>query len=637
LDRWCERGILGLVLTVLVFGPLALGAVETFPFLVIQGLTLGVMVLWGIRLWADPRPRLLWPPITWAVLAFVLYTLGRYLNADIEYVGRQEFIHILVYTVLFLAILNNLHRQESTQIISFTLVFLAMVISLFAVCQFLGKFTHIWNVPKLYANRGTGTYICPNHLGGFLEMLLPLALAYTLVGRGKAVTRVFLGYAGLVMAAGIVVTLSGGSWVSSSLILMLFCGVLVFHPKFRWPMLAAVAVLLVAGAIVIPRSYHIESRLRRAYSAKTGVDDDLRFTLWRPTLNMWLDHPWWGVGPGHYDTRFRQYRPEKVQLSPDHAHNDYLELLADYGVAGAVIVAAAWLLLGAGVAKTWRFVWPSTGELGGKQGSNKFAFVLGATLGLTAILAHSVVDFNLHIPANAILAVALMALLTSHLRFATERYWWRAGGVSKVVLSLGLLVGAGYLGWQGWRHAVEGVWLARAEKAPPFSVAQANCLKQALAVEPLNPETARALGQAYRHQSQEGGEFYQGQEGINYQSLAAEAMKWFETAIKLNPWDGRAELGVGWCLDWLDRKGESGTRFARAEILDPNSYYAMNCIGLHYVERGDYAAARSFFERSSRLEWRDNPIAVNYRQIVEARMLEAATNSTGQGLSFSQP
>ena len=126
LDRWCERGILALVLAILVLGPLSAGAVRTLPFLIIQALTLGAMLLWGARFWLNPRPQLLWPPICWAVVAFTGYAIARYLQADIEYVARQELIRILVYAFLFFAILNNLHRQESTQIISCTLVFLAI-------------------------------------------------------------------------------------------------------------------------------------------------------------------------------------------------------------------------------------------------------------------------------------------------------------------------------------------------------------------------------------------------------------------------------------------------------------------------------------------------------------------------------
>ena len=129
LDQWCERGILALVLAILVFSPLAFGAARLQEFLVAQALTAMVLLLWLVRMWLNPRPKFLWPPICWIVVAFTGYAIGRYFTSDVEYVARQELLRILVYASLFLAILNNLHRQESTQIIAFTLVFLAMAIT----------------------------------------------------------------------------------------------------------------------------------------------------------------------------------------------------------------------------------------------------------------------------------------------------------------------------------------------------------------------------------------------------------------------------------------------------------------------------------------------------------------------------
>jgi hypothetical protein len=117
------------VLAILVFGPLAMGAVDAWAFLVVQGLTMGVMLLWALRIWISPKPQLLWPPICWVVLAFTIYAIARYLTADIEYVARQEMIQVLLYAFLFFAIVNNLYRQEFSQVISFTLIFLAMGIS----------------------------------------------------------------------------------------------------------------------------------------------------------------------------------------------------------------------------------------------------------------------------------------------------------------------------------------------------------------------------------------------------------------------------------------------------------------------------------------------------------------------------
>src|SRR6266508_4584603 len=172
LDRGCERAILGLVLAILVFGPLATGAVRSLEFLIIQGLTVGVVALWGLRLWLSPKPQFLWTPLCWLVIAFTAYAIGRYLTCDIEYAGRKELIRILVYAFLFFAILNNLHRQETTQIISFTMIFLAMGISIYALYQFLSGSDRVCNLRALYTGRASGTYISPNNLAGFLEMLL---------------------------------------------------------------------------------------------------------------------------------------------------------------------------------------------------------------------------------------------------------------------------------------------------------------------------------------------------------------------------------------------------------------------------------------------------------------------------------
>jgi len=133
LDGWCERGIVGLVLAVLIFGPLATGAVRTLELLVIQGLTVLATVLWLARFWLNPKYRFFWPPICWFVLLFVGYAIVRYLQADIEYVARKEMIKILIYAFLFLIVLNNLNRQESTQLVSVAMIFLAMGISLYAL------------------------------------------------------------------------------------------------------------------------------------------------------------------------------------------------------------------------------------------------------------------------------------------------------------------------------------------------------------------------------------------------------------------------------------------------------------------------------------------------------------------------
>src|SRR5678815_2388244 len=210
LDRWCEWGVLGLILAILVYSPLALGAVRVQDFLVVRWLTIGVLLVWLPRFFLNPKHRLLWPPVCWAVLAFMGYAVVRYLTADVEYVARQELIRILIYGSLFFAVINNLHKQETTQLATLVLIFLATFLALYAFFQFVTNAEHVWGYlrPETYRKRGSGSFICPNHLAGYLEMLLPLALAYTLTGRFNHVMKVVLAYAALVLFTGIMVTVS---------------------------------------------------------------------------------------------------------------------------------------------------------------------------------------------------------------------------------------------------------------------------------------------------------------------------------------------------------------------------------------------------------------------------------------------
>jgi O-antigen ligase len=627
LDKFCERGILGLVLAILVFGPLAMGAVDAPEFLVVQTLTLGVMLLWALRLWASPKPQLLWPPICWVVLAFAIYAIARYFTADIEYVARQELIQVLMYAFLFFAIVNNLYRQEVAQIIGFTLIFLAMAISAWAVYQFFTHSNRVWIFTSPYAGRASGTYISPNNLAGFLEILLPLATAYVLAGRMKAVTRIFLGYAALVMAAGLAVTFSRGGWAAAAVGLMAVLGILLGHRNHRIPALLLVVVCIGGGAcftkIYLAKTLTYMTRMQGVIN--TGqVELDFRRDMWLVAERMWLDHFWWGVGPAHYDHRFREYRPERVRRQPDRAHNDYLNLLADWGTAGGIIVLAGMAAFAAGLWETRKHVQRAESDLGGRGTSNRFAFFIGASAGLLALAVHSMVDFNLHVPANAILGVTLLALLTSNLRFATERYWVNARMPIRLLLTVVLAIGVAYLGWQGWRRGAENFWQARADAPSLLVLDRAALLEKAFAAEPENFDTAYNIGEAYRIQSSVGNL-------SDYAAQAETAMRWYARAMKLNPFDGYNYLRTGMCLDWLDRHAEAEPFYRRAESLDPNGYFTVANIGWHYVQVGDYLAAREWLERSLRLDWDNNIIGRSYLDWVEQKLDE---NASGKN-SFS--
>lgn len=653
-DSWCEKGILGLILAVLILAPLSAGAVSehldlSFEFLTLQVLTVGVLLLWAVRIWIRPDYRLLWPPICWAVLAFTGYAIVRYHTSEIELVARNEFVRVILYVALFCAVLDNLHRQENAQTITFALIFLGMAISMYAIYQIATDTPYVWHLfepekkPIVYMKRASGTFICPNNLAGFLEMILPIALAYTLTGRFKHTTKVFLGYAALMMLAGIGVTISRGGWLAAGLALTALFAVLLSKRSSRLP--AAVFLLLLVGAafFVLQQAQHAKTRWQDILH-DSGVVYDIRFYLWKPAVQIWQDHFWWGAGPGHFDYLFPLYRPEIVQQRPGRVHNDYLNTLADWGVAGGVIVAAALVCLAWGAFKTWRFVRRS-GDFVSRP-SSRASFVLGASIGLLAILFHSLLDFNMHVPGNAIVAVSLIALLTGYVRFATERFWVSPNALIRTLLTVLILAGAFYLSAQGVQRFREQRLLTRAdaiERAVKkqtvlwtnqwdsmqagteadltsfFELGRAirkgieeriGILKEAHAVEPANFETTYKIGWALQELSDNGTD----------RKLVEEAIDWYARGSALNRFDSYNCLRAGMCLHLLGRHAEAKPYFERSLELDPKSFFAVAHYGIHLFYSGEYEESKRWFERSKELSaWRDNTIAVMFLSLLEFR------------------
>ena len=622
LDWWCERGILFLVLGMLAFAPLAFGAVDTWAWLVVQVAAAGGFVLWGVRLWLNPRTKLLWPPLAWAVLAFMVYAVARWWTAEIEYVARLETLQVLVFGFLFFAALNNLRGQEEISAVSGTLIATGTFTACYAMVQLLHHSNQVWNELSPYTNRASGTYISPNDLAGYLALLLPLALAYLLVGKVHVVTRILLIYAAIAMAAGLAVTFSRAGWIAAAAGIILLLGILLFHGNHRLKAVLLLAVILAGGGYL---TSHYLSKTMGYMRRVAGPGEDFnvgsvetssgtRWSLWQAAGRMWADHPWFGVGPAHYDYYFRQYRPETLQERPDRAHNDYINLLADWGAVGGAIVFSGMGIFVFWLKKTWPHVRREENAFGTGQ-SNRFAFYLGTVCGLAALAVHSAMDFDLHIPAIALTGVMLLALVASNARYATERFWFRPQLPLKLAGTAALGVTAVYFAVQAGRLGNEARWLAQAETLPDFSPERAAALAQAFAAEPKNFATAYAVGECFRTRSLDGGQ--------DYDALGRQALDWYARAIRDNPRDGYSFLRTGMCLDWLGRHAEAEPAYRAAEACEPNGYYLVANIGWHYVQTGDYAAAEEWFKRSLKLG-RENPIAANYLAICEARLAARA-------------
>ncbi|MGA2174958.1 MAG: O-antigen ligase family protein [Verrucomicrobiota bacterium] len=609
IDAWCERAILALVLFILVWSPLALGSTRPLEFLVIQGLTVVAVALWAVRLWTQHPFRLLWPPMCWAVLAFVLYALARCPLVPVEYVGRQQLTHVLVYAAWFVVVLNNLTRRESAMIVSLTLIAVGTALSFFAMFQFATHSPNIWGEPRpeQYLPRGSGTFINPNSLAGYLGMLVPLALAYTVMSRLSATIKVLLAYSAVAMLVGIVLTVSRGGLVAASVALVLFCLVLVVQRDFWLPAIVTGCLLLAAGFCFTNQVSSVQRRFAQAFRNDTVEDD--RMFYWMGARQLFAGNRLWGVGPGHFDVEFPKVRPTSIQNRPEYAHNDYLNTLCEWGVAGMAIIAAACALLFFGAFKVWRAVRKDHHDLASRP-SDRAAFVVGASAGLIGVMLHCAVEFNMQIPATAITAVALMALLTAQWRFATEHFWRNPGRVGKILLTALAAAAAGSLALKGLQRGIEAWWLWRADTETASWEQVLADLKKAHQADPTNAETDIALGENCRLLSLEA--------NPGYEDKAREAIQWFDKAMQLNPFDALAPLRRGMCLDWIGQSQQASPFFDLAARRDPNDSYIATEVGRHYVALREYTMASWWFQRSLNLSW--TLFAYEEWQLVESRM-----------------
>jgi O-antigen ligase len=611
-DAFCERGIHVLMVVLLVFGPLALGGTHAEFFAVMAGLGAALLLLWVVRIWVKADFALLWPPLAWAVTAFLLYAVLRGHEAVVEHTARGELLRIALYGTVFFVALNNLNRQHSANWVASALIAVATFAAMYALYQFLTKSGLVWHFvrPASYAGRGSGTYICPNHLAGLLEIALPFALAYLLAGRLGHLARILTGYAVLAMIAGLVSTESRGGWAATALSLLVLLAVLLGQRGQRLPALIVLVGLVIAAVWIVSEVKTTSERVQKALNPDKL--DDPRFNIWPAAVKIWQGHFWWGAGPGHFDHLFRLHRDGRIQDRPGRAHNDYLDTLADYGTVGASLVATAFVLVFIGVFRVWKHVQREGDDFRARQ-SNRTAFVLGGSVALLSLLLHAVVDFNFHIPANATAAVVIMALLAAHVRFATDDHWVRLGRVARTALTaLGLLI-AVWL-WHGAVRRAQAQMLIASSEAAPNADVQLDLLRQAHALEPANAETCFAIGEVLRVTAWD--------RPANYHELATEAMEWFDRAGTLNPFDAYPHLRHGMCLDLLNSQRLATRHFLRALELDPNGGFTLAHVAWHYAQLDDWAKVKEFTARSLQAQPANNRMAELYYETAAERLAE---------------
>lgn len=616
-DEWdevCEHVMVAVLLALVTVGVVAFGGVRGSELALMSSLAAVALGLWIFRLWINPAQRLLLPPLVWPGLAFVAYAAWRAANTDVTYPARRELLLIGLVAIVFLVALNNLYRQEPTQWVIHALVVLGTLVAAYALFQWGTSSTRIlWlQQPAQYFKRAGGTFVNPNHLAGFLGLILPLAVAQVFVGRSAPLTKILHGYGALVMLGGIAVSMSRGGWVAATVgVFGLFCWLAWRRRELRIPVAVALVVVVAGGWFFFERSDKARARIENVNRDGNIDSGQGRGVIWRPALAMWRDHLWWGVGPAQFDVQFPRYRMPRNQTSPGQVHNEYLNLLTDYGVAGASLAALTVLALVWGTVRTLKYVERGPGDLGSRS-SNRTAFFLGAAFGLLTLAVHCVVDFNLHIPAIAVTAALLAALLTAHIRFATERFWLTPNVLVRLALTLAAV---GTLVWMvpvALAFGREGLLLNRiawAREVTPELIAD---LEQAAHQMPDNARTAYELGENLRRLSLLGEDAWR--------DWAVQAVESLQRAAELNPHDARIHLALGQTYRWLNEPDLANAAFLQAYQLGPNDIVIATTLAWYALQQGRPEEARRFAAQSLEWQWWSNDLAREVLQRAEQQI-----------------
>ncbi len=134
-----------------------------------------------------------------------------------------------------------------------------------------------------------------------------------------------------------------------------------------------------------------------------NVSGETRISLWRDTRKLIAAYPVTGSGLGTYESALLRFKTVAPMNTADYAHNDYLQAAAELGIAAAA-AGLVWVLL--------IFARAARAALSPDTGPNRY-LALGLTGALTAILIHSLVDFNLYIPANAMVFAWICGIAAS--------------------------------------------------------------------------------------------------------------------------------------------------------------------------------------------------------------------------------
>ena len=390
---------------VLIFGPLALGAVQDWSIALLEAAAAAVLLIWmawrlsasGIAAPLTVQIEIRWNPLFAPMLVFlgiVLVQIAFHRSAYL-YDSLAELWLCIAYGILAFVAVQL--RHDDVTLFANTIVAFGSLYAVFAVFQGFTPNGKIYWLIEPRAGSIYGSYVNHNHYAGLIELLLPLALVIALDPSLRREKRLLLACATVTMAASVFLSQSRGGMIAV-IVEMVFLGIVwMIHFSPRKSATVFVAFCITTAlflAWVAPRE--LGSRI-------TDIHDPERLLIHRDSIRMFLAHPLLGSGFGTFATVFPHYRVFYDGFFIDNAHDDYLELLLETGLLGFGVGVWFLVVLYREGGRNMRLI----------KNSSIARINAAALAGCTGLLAHSFLDFNLHIPANAALFYVLCVIATA--------------------------------------------------------------------------------------------------------------------------------------------------------------------------------------------------------------------------------
>jgi O-antigen ligase len=239
-----------------------------------------------------------------------------------------------------------------------------------------------------------GPYVNHNHYAGLMEMLVPVPLVLAVSRIAPHRARAVAGACAVLMIGTIFLSGSRGGMLAVLCELVILSGLLVKQKRsLRTAIGIGVFLAILLGLLTWVGGNQLMERIASVGGGHSDLSADFRLSINRDGLRMFLQKPLLGWGLGSFPVVYPQFRTFYTNFFVNQAHNDYLQLLVETGALGfATMIWFVVTVYSRGLRKIGKWADDMSG-----------AASLVCLLGLTGILVHSWVDFNLEIPANAAL------------------------------------------------------------------------------------------------------------------------------------------------------------------------------------------------------------------------------------------